>query len=253
MKAIVDEHALAAFARARVYFSANGKPRLGVGQKVEFDPEGWMEPYSAILGGANLPTIGSFSYTLGPLPPGSTIGRYCSISSELRVMAGNHPMEFISTSSFSYDDEFAIFTACLDDHGVADFPRRTSPSMRGKGRLSIGNDVWIGQSVLLGRGMSIGHGAVVGAASVVTKPVAPYAVVAGNPARLIRYRFPEQTVERLLALEWWRFKFPDFADMPFDDVERFLGDLEERVAAGRIVPFEPPKLLLNSVFALGDP
>ncbi len=248
MKAILHEAALEAFARARVFFSTDGGARLASGQKVNFDDAAWMEPYSAVLVGYNLPTIGSFSYTSSVLPAGTVIGRYCSISADVRLMGGNHPIEFVSSSSFSYDDAFAIFTSCLDDFGVEGFPRHKSLSMVGKGRPAIGNDVWIGQSVLLARGVSLGDGCVVGAGSVVTKPVPSYAIVAGNPARLIRMRFPERTVERLLASQWWRYKFPDFATLNYDQVDRFLGELEEQVAAGRIAPYSPDRLLLRELF-----
>jgi acetyltransferase-like isoleucine patch superfamily enzyme len=248
MKAILNAAALEALARTRVFFSTDGRPRLAVGQKVEFDAAAWMEPYSAILGGASLPTIGSFSYTFSPLPVGAEIGRYCSISMGVAVMGGNHPIDFVSTSSFSYDDQFSIFTACLEDFGVEALPRRQSAFVKGKGKLIIGNDVWIGQSVLLARGVSVGDGAVIGAGSVVTKPVPPYAIVAGNPARLIRMRFPDRLVERLLGLEWWRYKFTDFATLSYHQPDRFAGELEDEIAAGRIRPYEPVRLLLRELF-----
>ncbi len=73
----------------------------------------------------------------------------------------------------------------------------------GKETPTIGNDVWIGSGALILSGASIGDGAVVAAHSVVTKPVPPYAIVAGNPARVVKYRFDEATIQELLALKWW--------------------------------------------------
>lgn len=70
-------------------------------------------------------------------------------------------------------------------------------------RTTIGNDVWIGDGTFIKTGIGIGHGAVVGMGSVVTKDVAPYAIVAGNPATLIRYRFEPEVIQALLEMAWW--------------------------------------------------
>ncbi len=72
-----------------------------------------------------------------------------------------------------------------------------------KGNITIGNDVWIGYGAIILSGVCIGHGAVIGAGSVVTKDVGNYEIVAGNPARLIRKRFDDETITQLLALKWW--------------------------------------------------
>jgi acetyltransferase-like isoleucine patch superfamily enzyme len=73
----------------------------------------------------------------------------------------------------------------------------------GKETPTIGNDVWIGRDVVIHSGVSIGNGAVIASQSVVTKPVPPYAVVAGNPARLVKYRFDEKTIAELEEVKWW--------------------------------------------------
>ena len=69
--------------------------------------------------------------------------------------------------------------------------------------MTIGNDVWIGQSTIILSGVTIGDGAIIGANSLVTKDVKPYAVVGGNPAKLIKYRFDEDTIDKLLKIKWW--------------------------------------------------
>lgn len=74
-----------------------------------------------------------------------------------------------------------------------------------KGDVSIGSDVWIGMDCTISSGVKIGHGAVVGAGAVVTKNVPPYAIVAGNPAAVVRYRFDESVIEALLKIEWWNW------------------------------------------------
>ena len=87
----------------------------------------------------------------------------------------------------------------LVDRGITDGPHATS-----KGDIVVGSDVWIGFGVTLLSGVTVGHGAIVGAKAVVAKSVPPYAVVVGNPARIVKYRFDNDTIRALLGLEWWR-------------------------------------------------
>jgi lipopolysaccharide biosynthesis protein len=98
----------------------------------------------------------------------------------------------------------------------------------------IGNDVWIGAGALLKRGITVGHGAVIGARALVTRDVPPYAIVAGSPARIIRYRFDEETIARLLSLAWWRFKFTDLHDLDPTDMQAFMDGLEAKIEQGLI-------------------
>ncbi len=104
----------------------------------------------------------------------------------------NHAMAGPSTYPFGI-----LGGAFADALPLADYP------WRGGGDITIGHDVWLGTECLVLPGVTIGHGAVVGARAVVAKDVPPYAVVAGNPARVVRMRFDEATVARLLATAWW--------------------------------------------------
>ena len=96
--------------------------------------------------------------------------------------------------------------------------------------IHIGHDVWIGYGAIIMDGVTVGTGAIVGAAAVVTKDVPPYAIVAGVPARIIRYRFDENTIKRLLESRWWDFP-EDFiaTKLKFDDVEQCLDVLESNM------------------------
>lgn len=128
------------------------------------------------------------------------IGRYCCIAQNVRTVVGTHPTRnfvsihpaFFSTrkqAGFSYvdKDKFEEIVYATDNvHNVV-----------------IGNDVWIGEGVSIMQGVTIGDGAIVAAGAVVTKDVPPYAIVGGVPAKVIRCRFDESTVERLLELKWW--------------------------------------------------
>jgi virginiamycin A acetyltransferase len=132
-------------------------------------------------------------YAFGP--ERLVIGRFCAIASGVRfVMPGaNHADRGPSTYPFG------IFGPPWD--ATMDIVM-SAPS---RGDTIVGHDVWLGYSALVLPGVTIGHGAVVAAAGVVARDVPPYAVVAGNPAQVVRMRFPEQDVERLLRAAWWNW------------------------------------------------
>lgn len=119
------------------------------------------------------------------------IGKFCSIASGVTVILGNHRTDSVSTYPFAT-------MGGVWPHGVLARPDHTAT-----GPVHIGDDVWIGRDALVMPGVTIGSGAVVAAGAVVTKDVPPYGVVAGVPARLLRYRFAPEVVERLLRLRWW--------------------------------------------------
>ena len=154
--------------------------------------------------------IGFRSYANESTIRGSTtIGRYCSIGRRCSIGAAHHPLDWLTTHAFGFGD-------------------RTQPEEP----TVIGNDVWIGDNVVVIGGITISDGAVVGAGSVVTKDVPPYAIVAGVPARPLRRRFDDATIDRLLKLKWWEIDPSALAAVPFSDVAAalsFLTNLPEDV------------------------
>ncbi|HEV7252627.1 MAG TPA: DapH/DapD/GlmU-related protein [Mesorhizobium sp.] len=141
----------------------------------------------------------------------STIGKFCSIASHVRINPGNHPMELASQNHFTYRAS-AYFEGEADEESF--FDRRRAA------RVTIGHDVWIGHGAIILPGRRVGDGAVVAAGAIVTKDVEPYMIVAGNPARPVRPRFPRHLAERLQALGWWhwsheqlRAALPDFRQL----------------------------------------
>ncbi|WP_419025297.1 CatB-related O-acetyltransferase [Emergencia sp.] len=122
------------------------------------------------------------------------IGKFCSIACGTKFLfnSANHRMNSLSTYPFPlFFEEWG-----LDRQDVAD-------SWDNKGDIIIGNDVWIGYEAVILTGVTIGDGAIVGTRAVVTKDVPPYTIVGGVPARPIKKRFSEETIEKLLELQWW--------------------------------------------------
>jgi phosphonate metabolism protein (transferase hexapeptide repeat family) len=163
-------------------------------------------------------SLGDYSYVVNDADViYTTIGKFCSIAAHTRINPGNHPMQRASQSHFTYRAS-AYFDDAQDD---ADFFawRRSTP-------VTIGHDVWIGHGAIILPGRTIGTGAVVAGGAVVTKDVPDYTIVAGNPARIIRRRFPEEIAERLQALAWWDWEHAALraalADFQALSVEAFL-------------------------------
>lgn len=113
----------------------------------------------------------------------------------------------------------------------------------------IGHDVWIGNDVVLKGGIIIGEGAIIAANSVVTKDVPPYSVVAGVPAKVIKYRFEQDVINELLKLKWWDYRYTDLPDNnKCDDIDYFVKEMNERISAGSINRVNYKKFNLSEVF-----
>ncbi|WP_217846785.1 CatB-related O-acetyltransferase [Paracoccus marcusii] len=172
----------------------------------------------------------------------TAIGRYCSIAKDVLVGPGSHPITWVSSHPFQYSNKFR-FNVGEGFEGSSNYKahnvdKQTCPWSDHK-PVTIGNDVWIANGALVLPGVRIGNGAIVGGRSVVTKDVPPYAVVGGNPARVLRYRFDEITIKRLLNVEWWSYATWDLTDNQFHDVPTFLSKLEDKIAAGKITRYSP--------------
>jgi phosphonate metabolism protein (transferase hexapeptide repeat family) len=171
-------------------------------------------------------SLGDYSYVVNDSDAAyTTIGKFCSIAAMTRINPGNHPMDRASQSHFTYRAS-AYFAGADDDAEIFAWRRAHA--------VTIGHDAWIGHGAIILPGRRIGTGAVVAAGAVVTKDVPPYAIVAGNPARFIRARFPDPVAARLQRLAWWdwsherlRVALPDFQKLSID---RFLERYETAAA-----------------------
>jgi len=120
-----------------------------------------------------------------------SIGKFCSLSKGIVIVGGEHNLHWVST--FPLRERFRLPGRGQDGHPTY------------KGPVTIGHDVWIGMGAFILSGVTIGDGSVVAARSVVTRDVPPYAIVAGNPAQVVRYRFEPDTIAALLRIKWWEW------------------------------------------------
>lgn len=163
--------------------------------------------------------VGLYSYgcfDADRIAKGTTIGRYCSFAASAHIFNGNHGIDFLSLHPYLYNVQLGYVTK--------ETIKRT--------RCTVEDDVWVGHAaIILPQVELIGRGSVIGAGAVVTRDVPKYAIVAGNPARVIRYRFSEAVIERIEATEWWKMTATDLQalmqekpEMVFRPADYFLNN-----------------------------
>lgn len=155
---------------------------------------------------------------------GVRCGRYCSIGPNISMPTGLHPTsKFASTSPLFFSTKGQLGRTFVSRQRFDECRFAADGYLR-----VIGNDVWVGGNVVILEGVTIGDGAIIGAGSVVTKDLPPYSISVGVPARVIRYRFDSETVERLCETRWWD-RGPEWVEAnaeAFENVTDLLGLLE---------------------------
>ena len=201
-----------------------------------------IEPYTTFGRGQNFFSMGAFSYSWSQLPVNTVVGRYTSIGSRVSQMGHNHPLNRFTTSSVSFDGRISAYRDYLNTE-----QRHFRPTANPQDAVQpivIGNDVLIGDDVVFGNnGLVISDGAVVAAGSLVTHDVPPYAVVAGWPARVVKYRFDFPTIDQLLDLRWWQYDFGLFTQIAADEeITAFIAKVGALVAEDQLPLFSPQPL-----------
>lgn len=148
----------------------------------------------------------------------TTIGSFCSIASNVKIGLGGHPVNWVSTSCAFYKGRDSI----SKDMAKLEYCEAIE--------TKIGNDVWIGENALIKAGVNIADGAIIGMGSVLTKDVGAYEIWAGNPAKLIRKRFDDETIAKLQKTNWWNLEKEElqrYAEC-FNNTNFFLDMVEKK-------------------------
>ncbi|MBR7001159.1 MAG: CatB-related O-acetyltransferase [Neisseriaceae bacterium] len=215
-----------------LHFSVKGDARNDLKDKPVFFTE-YSTFYNAIiLIGNTMPlTIGAYSYSWNSLPADIKIGNYSSIAGGFSIMGAAHPYRAFTTSLLGYDTQ-ALFL----NTNVKLQKNSNNLCKDWKRILRIGNDVWCGGGVTISPKITISTGAVLAANALVTKDVPPYAIVGGNPAKIIKYRFEEKIIEKLLETGWTEYDIAPMeirGDIP---VENFIEEFYNYRDKGLIKP-----------------
>lgn len=158
----------------------------------------------------------TFVHTGTRIFDGVQIGRFCSFGIGCHIGGPEHPFHYLSSSHYRINP--GLFP---NDSAYKNTTKIKETPPKNRKRLditNIGNDVWFGAHSLVLRGVTIGDGAVIGAGAIVTKDVPPYAIVGGNPAKLIKMRFDSETIKDLLDMKWWDRDINLIETLPMDDI-----------------------------------
>ena len=180
-----------------------------------------FERYTNHLGSGFMP-LGAYSYSHSHSRDVSRIGRYCSIGNNLKVIRNTHPMDHVSSSPVFYSPRK------LGEWGGRVGPEISISKYEAEtANVSIDHDVWIGGDVSIRSGVHIGTGAIIAAGSIVTKDVEPYSIVAGIPAKMIKYRFDAPLRQQLLATQWWQYTPQDLLPFKPENPEDFVASFAQ--------------------------
>lgn len=215
-----------------------------IGPRTRFEPPCDISQAADLRGAFSVGAFTTISPTdgIGHFLHNVTIGRYCSIAAGVWIAPDEHPIERLTTNSLTYS-KGGCFSWAKDLLG-RDFTDAVPFSCSRP--VEIGNDVWIGFGAFIKGGVKIGDGAVVAAHAVVVKDVPPYAIVGGVPARVIKYRFDEETIKELLELKWWNYDLAAFGELDWSDIKGCIARIKVKIAQG--LPEFKPVVIQQAMF-----
>lgn len=195
-----------------------------IGKTLFFPVGSCIEQYAGIYGGRNLMSVGAFSTVHSTVlnPRLIKIGRYSTLEGNVRVMRANTPLHFLTTSTVLYAPSYIQAIDNPNDNKILHYHPDGD-----KKQVIVEHDVFIEQDSILFSGVTIATGAVVKAGSVVTEDVPAYAIVQGNPAKVIGYRFDKTMIEKLLQTQWWLYNIYDLAYFDVSNIEHFIEKFNE--------------------------
>ena len=195
------------------------------------------KPVTLCKGVYNIQNIGKYSIVHSGFDSvgRNLFGRYVNIAPDVVIGTYNHPTNFLSSHNL-FDPECHYSTQISSFHNYENDDEKIKKmnlcrEMR-KGGITVGNDVWIGTKALILSGVTIGDGAIIAAGAVVTKDVPPYAIVGGVPAKVIKYRFSNEQIEKLLKIKWWDYEPGILSNLDLSDIDSAISVIEKRIADG---------------------
>ena len=149
------------------------------------------------------------------------IGDYCTIANDTMFNPVGHPINWLSVHPFQYWKKCdpRLYGDMVNENAIH---HNEQPK-----NIEIGNDVWIGERAVVMGGVNIGDGAIVAFGAIVTKDVPPYAIVGGVPAKVLKYRFPQEIISELLELKWWDLPYDFIKTLPFDNINECIIKIKE--------------------------
>ena len=190
--------------------------------------------------------IGAFTYFSGGEIASVVVWRYCSIGPQVIISPGQHSWDFLTTHPIASDNYGGGGLVYHPEYKRLMFTTISRPTKAHKGRVVIGNDVWIGSRSIIMSGVTIGNGAIIAAGSVVTKDVLPFQVVGGCPAKPIKMRFDKDTAEKINDSKWWDYDFGELPERDFSDIDGFLAALKVSIEENKVQAASFPVLTIRN-------
>lgn len=180
----------------------------------------------------------------------NSMGRCCMIGPNVVAGLPEHSSKSVSSHYLfpNFDSDWIKgFTDYVENNqeSISIIREKQNRELENKRWITIGNDVWIGGNVMIARGVTIGDGSIIGAGTLVVKDVPPYAIVGGVPAKIIKYRFPKEIIDRLGKIQWWKYGPDIMKGCDITLVEKTISEMERRIDNG-FPRYNAEKIIINA-------